>query len=180
VAGLRHSLDGLFDDRSLLQAGIAAIHDRHLEQAIVVASRIDTRRHHFAGNDLKHRHLFDVRIGWEDDPEAFGHRVEFLPLRGGRAADNKRRQDKGDQAHLWSPLERRWSRTTFARTSFLWNAPARFGRIGKWVTRQRTIMRPAASNKQRVSLIRFRAVEPLDGTADRFSQLFRDDCEGYQ
>src|SRR5215813_12155903 len=145
LAALRHSLDGLFDDRTLLQAGIAAIHDRHLEQAIVVASRIDTRRHHFAGNDLKHRHLFDVRIGREDDPEAFGNRVEFLPFRGRGAADDKRRQHKGDQAHLWSPLERRWSRTTLGAQAFLWNAPARFGCTGKWVTRQCTTMRPAAS-----------------------------------
>jgi hypothetical protein len=94
LAALRHSLDGLFDDRGLLQAGIAAIHDGHREQVILVASRIDTGRHHFARNDLKHRHLFDVRIGWEDDSEAFGNRVEFLPLCGGGTADDNRCQTK--------------------------------------------------------------------------------------
>jgi hypothetical protein len=42
-------------------------------------------------------------------------------------------------------------RTTFGCTNSFWIAPARLGRIGKWVTRQRMIIRQAASNTQPVS-----------------------------
>src|SRR5215471_4238695 len=93
-----------------------------LNTLVVVAGRIDTRRHVLAGNDLKHRDLVDVRVGREDNSEAFGNGVEFVPVRGGGNADGKRRQDISETAHRWSP-PRADGETVLG--AFLRNAPVR-------------------------------------------------------
>src|SRR6185437_13815979 len=58
LAALFEPRHGLVDDQRLRDPRTASFRDRDLELAVVGARRIDMRRHHFAGGDLKFRYVF--------------------------------------------------------------------------------------------------------------------------